>query len=62
MKIQNNEDSLATLTQALDDNNQPIFNKYILHANFKNKLGNVVLVATLNGVEYTKTVQIIPLW
>ena len=37
-------------------------NKYILHANAKNKLGSIVLVATYEGKEYTKTVQIIPLW
>ena len=37
-------------------------NQYILHANAKNKLGKVVLVATYNNVRYTKTVEIIPLW
>jgi hypothetical protein len=52
----------ATLTQALDDNGEKISNKYILHANAKNKLGSVVLIATYQGEEYTKTVDIIPLW
>ena len=36
--------------------------RYILHANAKNKLGKLVLVATYEGKEYTKTVEIIPLW
>lgn len=53
---------LGTLTQALDDNNDPIFNKYILHANSKNKLGTIILAATCDGIKYTKTVEIIPLW
>ena len=52
----------GTLRQDIDDNNQPIPNKYILHANAKNKLGTLVLVATYNGIEYTKTVEIVPLW
>ena len=37
-------------------------NKYIVHANAKNKLGTIVLVATYNGVEYTKNIEVIPLW
>jgi len=52
----------ATLIQALDDNGKTIPNKYILHANAKNKLGSVVLIATYQGKEYIKTVDIIPLW
>lgn len=52
----------ATLVPALDDNGEVVSNKYILHANAKNKLGSVVLVATYQGKEYTKTVEIIPLW
>ena len=52
----------ATLRQDVDDKNKAIPNQYILHANARNNLGNVVLVATYNGVEYTKTVEIIPLW
>ena len=52
----------ATLVPALDDNGEVVSNKYILHANAKNKLGLVVLVATYQGKEYTKTVEIIPLW
>ena len=70
VKVNDNLDSfefeeatkLADLKQELDDNNQPIKNQYILHANTKNKLGMVVLVATYNNVRYTKTVEIIPLW
>ena len=52
----------GTLRQDVDDNNQVIPNRYILHANAKNKLGTIVLVATYNGVEYTKSVEIVPLW
>jgi len=50
------------LVPALDDNGEVISNKYILQANAKNKLGSVVLVATYQSKEYTKTVDIIPLW
>jgi len=52
----------ATLRQDIDGNNEPIPNQYILHANARNNLGNVVLVATYKQVEYTKTIEIIPLW
>lgn len=38
-------------------------NKFIVHANAKNKLGQLILVASYNDVECaTKTVEIIPLW
>lgn len=38
-------------------------NVFVLHANAKNKLGQLILVAKYNDVEYaTKTVDIIPLW
>ncbi len=47
----------GTLTKNLENNKI-----YILHANNKNKLGKLVLVAKYNGIEYTKTVEIIPLW
>ena len=52
----------ATLRPKLNDNGQIIPNAYILHANAQNKLGKLVLVASYNDVEYTKTVEIIPLW
>lgn len=52
----------ATLKPKLDDNGQIVPNAYILHANAQNKLGKLVLVASYNDVEYTKTVEIIPLW
>ena len=42
-----------------DENNKLI---YVFHANAKNKIGKFVLVATYNGVEYTKTVEITSLW
>ena len=37
-------------------------NEYIVHANARNELGSLVLVATYEGQEYTKTIEIIPLW
>lgn len=37
-------------------------NVYVFHANAENKLGNIVLTATYQGKEYTKTIEIIPLW
>lgn len=49
----------ATLKEDIDKNGNKI---YVLHANDKNKLGKVVLVTTYQEKEYTKTVQIIPLW
>ena len=54
--------SYATLRQDIDIYGNVVPNKYILHANAKNNLGNIVLVARYKGVEYTKTVEIIPLW
>ena len=35
---------------------------YVLHANNENKLGSLILKTTYNNQEYTKTVEIIPLW
>ena len=52
----------ATLKQKIDDQNNPIPNSYILHANAQNNIGKLILVATYNNVEYTKVVEIIPLW
>ena len=37
-------------------------NEIAIHANAKNKLGEVILSATYNGVTYTKTIKIVPLW
>jgi len=50
------------IRQDVDNNNHPIPNSYILHANARNYLGNIVLVAKYQGVEYTKTIEIISLW
>ena len=62
----------VTLRQDMDDNNNPIPNQYILHANARNNLGKIVLAATytvmndqdeiISEQTYTKTVEIIPLW
>ena len=52
----------ATLQENLNDQQEIIPNSYILHANNKNKLGKVILTASYNGIQYSKTVNIIPLW
>lgn len=52
----------GTIQQDINENNELIPNKYIVHANARNKLGKLVLVATYNNVEYTKQVEIVPLW
>ena len=46
---------LATITEVKD-------NKCIIHANAKNKLGEIILSAQYNGETYTKTIKIVPLW
>lgn len=45
-----------------DNDGNEIENQYVIQANKKNKLGDIVLFATLNGVEYKKTIHIVPLW
>ena len=37
-------------------------NECVIHANAKNKLGDIILQASYNGVTYTKTIKIKPLW
>lgn len=49
------ETDLATIS-AIEDN------KCIIHANKKNKLGQIILVATYDGIDYTKEITIAPLW
>ena len=49
----------ATIIADKDKDNNVI---YVLHANNKNKLGQLVLTTTYENKEYTKTVEIIPLW
>ena len=53
---------LATLAPAYDKNNNELTYARVLHANAKNKLGEVILSAVYGGQTYTKTVKIIPLW
>lgn len=61
MSIQEGEE-YGELSQEADENGKPIDNRYILHANKKNKLGKIVLLATYADKQYSKTVNIIPLW
>ena len=53
---------LATIAPAYDRENNQLLYANVLHANAKNKLGEVILTAEYNGQTYTKTVKIIPLW
>ena len=53
---------LTTLGIAYDTNDNPILQACVLHANAKNKLGEVTLSATYNDKTYTKTIKVIPLW
>ena len=53
---------LATIASAYDRENNQLLYANVLHANAKNKLGEVILTAEYNGQTYTKTVKIIPLW
>ena len=46
---------LATIVSIQD-------NECIIHANAKNKLGDIILNAEYDGVTYTKTIKIAPLW
>ena len=49
------ETQLATISAIKD-------NICTIHANVKNKLGEIVLIAEYDGKEYTKTIKIVPLW
>lgn len=59
--------ALATLTDARDSENNIISQSIVVHANARNKLGEVLLIANIKQQEqiiatYTKTIKIIPLW
>lgn len=62
IKIELEETELAEIKQKLDDQNNPVQNTFIVHANWKNKLGDIVLTTQYDNETYTKTVKIIPLW
>ena len=49
------ETKLATISEIKN-------NVCTIHANAKNKLGEIVLKAEYEGVTYTKTIKIVPLW
>lgn len=53
---------LATIAPAYDKENNELQYAHVLHANAKNKLGEVILTAEYNEQTYTKTIKIIPLW
>ena len=58
----NEKESLATLAPAYDKENNELLYANVLHANAKNKIGEVILTAMYGGNTYTKTIKIIPLW
>jgi len=55
VKYSINDTTLVSISEIKD-------NKCVLHANAKNKLGEIILSAKYNGITYTKTIKIIPLW
>ena len=48
----------SSLASIIETNN----NKCVVHANNKNQLGEVILLATYDGKTYEKTIRIVPLW
>lgn len=54
--------NLATLNKAYDNQGNELINACVLHANAKNKLGEVILSVVYSGKTYTKTIKIVPLW
>lgn len=58
----NEKEPLATLAPAYDKENNELLYANVLHANAKNKIGEIILTATYSGNTYTKTIKIIPLW
>ena len=53
---------LALLGKAYDKDNHELTNACVLHANAKNKLGEITLSAVYGGKTYTKTIKVVPLW
>ena len=53
---------LVTVQPAYDNNNNRIKSACVLHANSKNKLGEVTLSVVYNNKTYTKLIKVIPLW
>ena len=54
---------LTTLQYKYNELNERIdLQSCVLHANAKNKLGEVTLSAQYNGQTYTKTIKVVPLW
>lgn len=54
--------ALVTVKPAYDKENNLLKYACVLHANAKNKLGDVTLSVEYNNKTYTKTVKVIPLW
>ena len=52
----------ATLKKLPEEQSNTTVSKIIVHANDKNKLGDIVLIARYGGNEYQKTIKIVPLW
>ena len=59
----NSEYNILTDARTKEERNNNIPSKiYMLKANNRNELGELILAAKYNGVQYTKQVKIIPLW
>ena len=54
--------ALATIAPAYNNEDNKLPYAIVLHANAKNKLGEILLTAKYNNKTYTKIVKIIPLW
>jgi hypothetical protein len=53
---------LVVVKPAYDKENNRIKSACVLHANSKNKLGEITLSVVYNEKTYTKTIKVIPLW
>lgn len=65
--LQGTEEISGTVTYSIDDENLAKIIEFTdttctVQANKKNILGSIVLTASYNGQEFTKTINIIPLW
>jgi len=53
---------LGVLEDITDDNGTVLNYTKKIHTNNKNKLGQIRLEATYNGITYSKIIKIVPLW
>lgn len=53
---------IVTIEPNRNNSGQQLNNSCIIKANNHNRLGTVILHATYNNIEYSKTIKIVPLW